>query len=143
MSWATGARAHLQEAADLTAFLSGAYEAFEGMLVVIRAHESRAEDMFAAFVMAAVSAANGRDAVATAPSLPRIGSGIRPPTEGDLVAAASVQEIAGDLASLGRVLADRLVGAARSAPDGADRAACAAAARDAGNIYLLFSGAGP
>src|SRR6266566_3881520 len=133
MSWATGARAHLEEAADLAAVLSDAYEAFEGMLLVIRAHEGRAEDMFAAFVMAAVSAANGRDAVAAAPSLPRVGGGIAPPAEGDLAAAASVQEIAGDLASLGRVLADRLADAARLAPDREDRAACAAAAHDAGN----------
>src|SRR6266566_10005777 len=140
MSWATGARAHLEEAADLAAVLSDAYEAFEGMLLVIRAHEGRAEGMFAAFVMSAVSAANGRDAVAAAPSLPRIGGGIHAPAGGDLAASATVEEITRDLASLGQVLADRLTDAARSAPDRADRAACAAATRDAGNIYLLFSG---
>jgi hypothetical protein len=143
MSWATGAQAHLQEAAGLAAVLSDAYEAFEGMLLVIRAHESRAEDMSAAFVMSAVSAANGRDAVAAAPSLPGIGGGIHAPAGGDLAASAGVEQIARELSNLARVLADRLADAARSATDRADRAACAAAAHDAGNIYLLLSGAGP
>jgi len=143
MDWATGAKAHLQEATGLTAVLSGTYEAFEGMLSVIRAHESRAEGMFAAFVMSAASAANGRDAVAGAPSLPRTGGGIQAPAERDLAAAASVKEIARDLAGLGRVLTGRLAAAASSAPHPADRAACAAAARHAGNISALLSGAGP
>jgi len=143
MNWATDAKAQLQEAADLAAVLSGAYEAFEGTLLVLRAHESHAEDMLAGFVMSAASAANGRDAVADAASLPRVGDGIHAPAEGDLAAAASVQGIARDLASLARVLADRLAEVARSAPDPADRTACAVAAGHARNICVLLSGAGP
>ena len=40
------------------------------MLAVIHGQEDRAGAGFAAFVMSAASAANGRDAVAAAPSLP-------------------------------------------------------------------------
>ncbi len=138
-----GVEAQARSRAAIPAVLSGTYEAFEGMLSVIRAHESRAEGMFAAFVMSAASAANGRDAVAGAPSLPRTGGGIQAPAERDLAAAASVKEIARDLAGLGRVLTGRLAAAASSAPHPADRAACAAAARHAGNISALLSGAGP
>jgi hypothetical protein len=143
MSWATGAQAHLQEATGLAAVLSDAYEAFEGMLLVIRAHESRAEDMSAAFVMSAVSAANGRDAVAAAPTLPRIGGGIYAPAGSDLAAAADVKQIARELSSLARVLADRLAEAARLASDPADRAASTAAVGHARNICMLLSGAEP
>ena len=60
----------LQHAAGLPAILDAAYDAFEDMLPAIRAHEDPAGGLFAAFMMAAASAADGRDAIGFAPSLP-------------------------------------------------------------------------
>ena len=64
------AQQRLQQASDLAAVLDAAYEAFEGMVSVIHPVQDPASGLFAAFVMAAASAANGRNALALAPSLP-------------------------------------------------------------------------
>ena len=53
---------HLREADGLAAVLDAAYSAFEGMLSVIYPVQDPASGLFAAFVMAAASAANGRAA---------------------------------------------------------------------------------
>ena len=50
--------------------LDAAHDAFEDMLSVIRAFEDPEDGMFIPLVMAAASAADGRDAIAFAPSLP-------------------------------------------------------------------------
>jgi hypothetical protein len=63
-------RQHLQEADGLAAVLDAAYGAFEGMLSVIYPVQDPASGLFAAFVMAAAAAADGRNALALAPSLP-------------------------------------------------------------------------
>jgi hypothetical protein len=54
----------LEQASDLAGMLDTTYEAFEAMLAVIHGQEDRAGAGFAALVMSAASAANGRDAVA-------------------------------------------------------------------------------
>lgn len=64
------AQQRLQEADGLAAVLDAAYGAFEGMLSVIHPAQDPASSLFAAFVMAAASAADGRNALALAPSLP-------------------------------------------------------------------------
>jgi hypothetical protein len=134
-------RARLEQANDLPGILDAAYAAFEGMLPVIHGQEDRAGGGFAAFVMSAASAANGRDAVAAAPSLvPAAPPGI-PFTAGDLAAGASEEEAAAALALLSRLLARRLTDAAAWAPQAADRAACAVAARHACAIWSLLAGA--
>jgi len=61
--------APLREAGELPDVLAAAYAAFDGMLLAIRGREDPATGMFAALVMSAASAADGRDAVARAPSL--------------------------------------------------------------------------
>ena len=66
----TAAQHHVQQASDLAAVLDAAYEAFEAMLSAIHRVQDPASGLFAAFVMAAATAANGRNAVALAPSLP-------------------------------------------------------------------------
>ena len=63
-------RRRVQQASGLGGVLDAAYDAFESMLSVIRDHEDSADGMFIPFVMAATCAANGRDAVLFAPSLP-------------------------------------------------------------------------
>ena len=61
----------LQEANGLAAVLDAAYTAFEAMVSVIHPVQDPASGLFAALVMAATSAADGRNALALAPSLPR------------------------------------------------------------------------
>jgi hypothetical protein len=57
----------LQHAAGLPTILDAAYDAFEDTLLAIRAHEDPASGLFTAFIMAAASAADSRDAVGFAP----------------------------------------------------------------------------
>jgi hypothetical protein len=135
------ARTRLEQATDLPAILGAAHGAFEAMLPVIHAQEDRLGGGFAAFVMAAASAANGRDAIAFAPSLPptapvaveAIGKGQhRPDTEAEAAAA---------LAGLSQVLVSRLADAASWAGLAADRVACSDAARYATEVWSLLAGA--
>src|SRR5260370_20798242 len=70
MSYIAAARRRVQQASGLGGVLDAAYDAFESMLSVIRDHEDSTDRMFIPFVMAATCAANGRDAVLFAPSLP-------------------------------------------------------------------------
>jgi hypothetical protein len=141
MNHLAAVRARLEQASDLPAILDAAYDAFEGMLPVIHGQEDRAGGGFAAFVMAGASAANGRDAVASAPSLPPAAPRRAPPAAGDPVTGITEEEAAAVLAGLSQLLASRLADAAAWAPDAADRAACAVAARHAGAIWSLLAGA--
>ena len=70
MDTITAARARLEHATGLPAILDAAYDAFEDMLPAIEAQQDPGSAAFTAFVMSAASAANGRDAIAAAPSLP-------------------------------------------------------------------------
>jgi hypothetical protein len=134
-------RARLDQASDLPAILDAAYDAFEGMLPVIHGQEDRAGGGFAAFVMSAASAANGRDAVASAPSLPPAAPGSTSLADGDPPPGVTEQEAAAALAVLSGLLAGRLADASARAADAGDRAACAVAARHAGAIWSLLAGA--
>jgi hypothetical protein len=134
------ARARLEQASDLPGILDAAYEAFEGMLPLIHGQQDRAGAGFAAFVMAAASVANGRDAVASAPSLPPAAPGRTAWASGGRVTGITEEDAAAVLAVLSQLLASRLVDAAAWAADAADRAACAVAARHAGAIWSLLAG---
>jgi len=134
-------RTRLEQATDLPGILDAAYEAFEGMLPVIWGQAQRAGGGLAAFVMAGASAANGRDAVASAPSLPRASPGHAPLAASDPAAGVTEQEAAAAVAGLSRLLACRLSDAASWAAGAADRAACADAAGHAGAIWSLLAGA--
>src|SRR5215470_11750044 len=70
MTRITAVRNRVEHAHDLPAVLDAAHDAFEDMLSVIRAHEDPMDGMFIPLVMAAASAADGRDAIVFAPSLP-------------------------------------------------------------------------
>lgn len=125
----------VQAAAGLAGVLSAASTAFEAALTEIRAREDPASPAFAALVMAAASAADGRDAVLLAPSLPW------PPAQPTLLWDAAGQRRADqgedDLAAVFRVLASRLDETAGLAADRGDVAACrraAEAARTAGDL---------
>src|SRR5262245_56838255 len=66
----TTARDRVEQADSLAALLDAAHDAFEDMLSVIRVHEDPEDGMFIPLVMVAASVADGRDAIAFAPSLP-------------------------------------------------------------------------
>jgi hypothetical protein len=142
MSKPIGVRERLQEASDLEAVLTAAHDAFEFLLTVIRDHEDRADGMFAAFVMSAAFAADGRDAAAAATSLPPPGPGARAGAGAELLAGAAA-DVAAGLADLSQQLATRLAQAASAASDAGDAAACREAARCAADIYELLTGTVP
>ena len=101
-------RARLEHAVGLTAVMDAAYDAFGELLAVIREYEDPANGLFAAFMFAAASAANGRDAILFAPSLPPSRNADRPGPEGvEPEAGQDTVEAAADAAAdLGHLLAD-------------------------------------
>jgi hypothetical protein len=143
MSPVLGTRERLQHAAGLAEVLDAAYDAFEQMLLAIRAHENPASVLFGAFVMAAASAADGRDAVAFAPSLPPHAGMHAPTAEDGAPAGESAESIAESVAYLSRLLADRLAQAQEWASNPGDRAACTDAVWCAMNVHGLLRRSGP
>lgn len=133
----------LQHSAGLADVLDVAYDAFEDMLLAIRGREDPASGLFAAFMMAAASAADGRDAVAFAPSLPACRGTDAAAAEDEAQPGESAESITDAVAGLSRLLVTRLAQARESASDPDDRAACADAACCAENIYGLLHRSGP
>ncbi len=127
------ATARLESAKDLAAILSAACDAFEFMLPVMEDQQDPAGGAFTDFVMAATYAANGRDAVLFAPSLPagsasRSAVGRSPPA---LAAAIA-------LTQLSRLIAERLGEASLLSTDAADLKACAEGRRQASRIAAVM-----
>jgi hypothetical protein len=132
-----------QDTADLPTLLDSARLAFDGMLEEIRARQDPASPMFATFTIAAAYAADGRDAVSFAPSLPwppqpQPGSAEHEASQED----AGAEPVTGLLADLCLVLTSRLEAAAGSADSPGDREACRDAARCARDIHDLMAGTG-
>jgi hypothetical protein len=142
MTWIISAGDRLGEASGLAAVLDAAYDAFEGMLPVIAACQDHAGSLFAAFSKSAVSAAEGRNAILLAPSLPSCCLQETPAPGEESHRGQDVEIIAAGLAAVSVLLADRLARAAKSAPDYRDRAACRSAARRARDIHALLTSAG-
>ena len=141
MSDIAAARRRVQQASGLGGVLDAAYDAFESMLSVIRDHEDSADGMFIPFVMAATCAANGRDAVLFAPSLPPRRLHEPPAAVGPHEGVA--EAVADAVAALSLLLASQLAEVAGSAPEPDDRAACQDGARYAQQIHDLLTGPGP
>ena len=131
----------LQNAVGLAAVLDAAHDVFEGMLSVIRAYEDPANGLFIPLVMAAASAAEGRNAIIFAPSLPP--GPLHPAARAEEPGDADAKAVTVELAALSELLVTRLTQAAHSAPDHADQAACRDAARSARDIYVLLTGSRP
>jgi hypothetical protein len=135
------AQRRLRDSSDLGAVLDAAYEAFEAMLIAIRAHEDPGSVFFSRFMMAAGLAADGRDAIAFAPS-------ILPPANRDLLGEevperATPERIARLVSDLSQLARTQLNQSADQATDPADQDACDRAARCAAGIYDLLAGGGP
>jgi hypothetical protein len=131
----------LQSAVGIAAVLDAAHDAFDEMLPIIRAREEPGDGLFIPLVMAAASAAEGRNAIIFAPSLPP--RRLHPATRAAELGDASAEAITAELAGLSELLAARLADAARGAPDPGDQAACRNAARFARDIPSLLTGNEP
>ena len=141
MNRLTKAHQRLQEAGDLAAVIAAAHEGFVAALTALRAREDPDSAWFGEFVMAAASAADGRDALLFAPSMPAtLGPGTTVTDE--QAAAGTAGSVAGDIAALCGLAAVRLARAAGQAADPGDQAACERAARCAQRICELLAGAG-
>lgn len=130
----------LRQVRGVPQILDATYQVFEVMLAVTRQHQDPGDGLFAAYVMAAASAADGRDAVARAPALPSVAL-----ADGNLVVhqeqEVSAAEAADGLAVLCEVLGGLLTDAGRAAVDPRDKATCAQAAGHAREIHALLVGA--
>lgn len=130
--------ARVRGSTSLPGLLDACFDAFEVIRLMARACEDRAPGLLAAFMAAAGTAVEGRNALGGAPSLPPARSG--PPLPPAVNAAAEAGQCADDLAAAAALVARCLTGAA--ARDGlpGDDAACAHAAQAAAGIYRLLAG---
>jgi hypothetical protein len=138
----TAAGDRFGQARDLAQVLDAACEAFEEILAVIGGHEDASDGLVVPLLLAATQAANGRDAVLFAPSLPA-----RPLHQplgvGEELERGSAQDVISAVTGLCQLLASGLAHTAAGVADGADRAACRDAARHAQQIHVLLTGSGP
>ena len=118
--------------------LAASFDTFETIRLIARQHALAAPQLFAAF-MTTAAAAEGRDAITAAPSLPLAGG--HPPRYGEPAPApgAGPENIADALAGLAAILGSHLARAAARAATAADRAACQDAARSARQIRQLIA----
>ena len=131
-------RIRLEQATGLPAVLDAGYEAFEEMLPALEEQEDRGGAAFAAFVMSATAAANGRDALAAAPSLPLAPSGALVALTAGRSSGLAMEDPAAILAGLSQMLSSRLAAVSDLSADVGDKVACAQAARHAATICSLL-----
>ena len=131
----------LNAAIDLPGVLDSAYSAFENVLAVLRHHQEDDEAAFAAFILSANAAANGRDWIAWAPGLPSVEP--RRDLGEDLLGSACGTDVVLAIAGVSAELARRLSSYAVTAADLEDRECCGHAAAEAAAIHALMSGANP
>jgi len=135
--------AALESAESLGALLDAAWDAFEFIISESGDYADTDEGFCTALVYVLAAAADGRDAIITAPSLPARPLGKRSAGPGHPSPSGSVLGVAAALAALSAVLAARLASAAGSAGDRRDRAACLIGAQYAREIRALLGGAEP
>jgi hypothetical protein len=121
---------------DLPQALGHAFDTFEAIRHIARRFEDRSPDLFAAFMSAAVVAADGRDAVLRAGALPAPTSGAAGP--GQPALSADPREVANSIAASAAMLATRLDHAADRTGTSQDRRACHDAATAAMQIHQLL-----
>jgi hypothetical protein len=132
------AAVRLRAADGVADVLAVGFDAFEVIRVAARDCEDRASELFAAFLLAAGAAVEGRDELLAAPSLPR-GRG-EPASPGVAPPGVEVGEIADALAALGGLLTARLWEAAAAAGDARDEVACKNGAQAAEQVQQLLGG---
>jgi hypothetical protein len=131
------ARDQLDAAADLPDLLRAAYACFVSMISEIESQHDPGNPLFVPFLMAGATAASCRFALAAAPSLPAPARTTDPaPSVNE--PAATPGEAALALGELAELLSRKLRAVALTATDGADRQACADAARHAADLSARF-----
>jgi hypothetical protein len=128
--------ARVADSATISGLLEASFDAFEVIRQVARACEDRVPALFAAFMVAAGTAVEGRNALNDAPSLPPARSD--PALSPVVNTAADAEHIADELADLAALLAQRLPEAAVQTGLAGDREACARAIRAATDIHHLL-----
>ena len=123
----------LEGAGSVAEVLDAAYDAFEEVMAAIDGSAEPGGGLFTAYVMAAGRAADGRDAIAAAPSLPAA----RRPVSGE---CRGGKPDSAQLACLSRVIASRLAEYASLAAQAGDRTACRDGAHCAREVYALLAG---
>jgi hypothetical protein len=129
------------QARDLASVLDAACDAFEEILAVIGGYEDASDALVVPLLLAATQAANGRDAVLFAPSLPA--RRLHQLRVGEELERGSARDITAAVTGLCQMLASWLAHTAGTAAAAADRAACLDAARHARQIHALLTGGGP
>lgn len=129
-------KARVQGSTTVPQLLDAGFDAFEVIRRVARACEDRAPGLFAAFMNAAGTAVEGRNALNEAPSLPPTRQGRPHPLTVHL--AGDVDDIADELAALAAFLAGRLAEAAAQADLAGDQDACRHATHAAVGICQLL-----
>jgi hypothetical protein len=139
----TTAADRFRAARGLPATLDAACDAFEQILAVIAACEqaTTSTGLAITFLFAATQAANGRDAVLFAPSLPPVA--LHAPVPAGEQREQNAHDIKTSIAALAELLAGGLGRTAAAAASGADRAACHDAAACATRICYLLTRPGP
>jgi hypothetical protein len=140
MRQVTAAGNRFRQAHGLPAVLDAACDAFEAILTIIGDYEDATSNGgVITFLLVATQAANGRDALLFAPSLPP--RALHPMAVPDEPQSVSV--VKSSVAGVSELLAAGLARTATTVSDGADRAACRDAATCAARITDLLAGAGP
>ena len=138
----TAAADRFRAAHGLPATLDAACDAFEQILTVIAGYERATSTGLAiTFLFAATQAANGRDAMLFAPSLPPVAR-YTPAPAGEQ-REWNTHDIKTPVAALAELLACGLDHTATTTESGADRAACHDAAACATRIHYLLTKPGP
>jgi len=131
----------LEEAQNLAETLTAAYDAFDEMLSAFDRYQNGRGPFYAALVMASPAAADGRNTVGVAPSLPPPARDRpRPP---EPAKEPTAQEVADSVAAVAALAARKLRIAAAAATSAADRSACVEAAQYADEVRGLMTGTGP
>jgi hypothetical protein len=128
--------ARVADSTTIPGLLDATFDAFEVIRQVARACESRVPELFAAFMVAATTAVESRNALNDAPSLPPARGGPVPsPT---VSPTADVGHVADRLAALAALLARRLTEAAARADLAGDEDACECAAQSAADLHQIL-----
>jgi hypothetical protein len=135
-SQAHGVEVGLYQAVTLPEVLDAGFDAFEAIRITARACQDQVPGLFAAFMTAADVAVDGREALITAPSLPRRRGTL---CGGGASAEANAGQAADVLAELAAVLRERLAAAAEQANLPGDQVACRDAASAAARICQLMT----
>jgi hypothetical protein len=130
------ARERLRAAAGIADTIGASWAAFELVRSASRSCASRDDGLFAAYTMAATIAVEGRNTLASAPSLTEAAQ----PVTCTVPPGTDVVSLAADLASLAEEISACLTAAADHARTAGDAGACRDAAREADALRDLLGG---